>query len=577
MNQQFRAIAIDFDGTLTISGEPSKDVLNAIQEARQKGLRVFLITGRILAELRDVFPSVDDYFDAVVVENGAAFSINGSVRLLSAPVEFELDEALVGRAVPFRRGQVLLASQVAYENSIQAEIRRLGLECQLVRNRGELMVLPPAVSKGLGLSRALQEFGISHHNTVAVGDAENDHSLLAGCEIGVAVENAVEGLKRHADLVLDLPNGEGVAALLRRSILGTQAPLRPRRWRLELGRFENGDRATISASQMNILITGRSKSGKSFLAGGITERLIELGYSACLIDPEGDYKSLGELHGVQCLGKPGQPPDMEQIRNLIKQHFGSVIVDMSTLDADKHADCTERLVAQLSSDRAMLGLPHWIIVDEAHHALGLPGGLLKVLKGGEKGFCLVTYRPQALAERLQDSIDVVLILAGGKRLRGPDPIREIERVFKLDLANQLDSDRNGQALFFRPGDSSEPRWLTLLPRRTAHVRHWHKYLHAKLPPRLRFVFRGSDNSSAAIAANVQDFHDLLRSSEADVLAGHAMRGDFSRWVIEALQDTVMGKEIETTEQSFVSSGRGRNDMDTLKNDVLAAIERRYVD
>lgn len=523
-----------------------------------------------------MFPSVDDYFDAVVIENGAAFSINGSVRLLSAPVPFELDEALVEQAVPFRRGRVLVASQVAYENSIQAEIRRLGLECHVIRNRGELMVLPPGVSKGLGLSCALREFGVSHHNAIAIGDAENDHSLLESCEIGVAVDNAVDGLKRHADVVLDLPNGEGVAAFLRRTILNMEVPLRPRRWRLELGRFEDGERASIASSQLNILITGRSKSGKSFLAGAIAERLIEFGYSICLVDPEGDYRSLSELHGVQCLGKPGQPAEIDQIRNLIKKHFGSVIVDMSLLDTDKHAGCTERLLEQFAKDRKAIGLPHWIIVDEAHHALGLPGGLLKVLQDGEKGFCLVTYQPQALAERLRDSIDVVLILAGGKRLQGPDPIREIEQVFKLDLSNWLDGERNGQALFYQPGQSAKPRWLTLSPRRTAHVRHRHKYLYSKLPPRLRFVFRRPDNSSTAIAKNVHGFHDALRSCETEVLAGHAMRGDFSRWVIEALQDSALGKEIETAEQAFLSSGRGHDDIDILKRGLLAAFERHYV-
>ena len=37
------------------------------------------------------------------------------------------------------------------------------------------------VSKGSGLFGGLGDLGISHHNTIAIGDAENDHSLLEAC------------------------------------------------------------------------------------------------------------------------------------------------------------------------------------------------------------------------------------------------------------------------------------------------------------------------------------------------------------------------------------------------------------
>ena len=94
-------------------------------------------------------------------------------------------------------------------------IRELGLDCQLVRNRGELMILPAGVTKGNGLSEALDAMGLSRHNAIGVGDAENDHSLLDACEVGVAVANAVDALRAHADVVLSSPDGQGVAELLR--------------------------------------------------------------------------------------------------------------------------------------------------------------------------------------------------------------------------------------------------------------------------------------------------------------------------------------------------------------------------
>lgn len=148
MSGWFKAIAVDFDGTLAEGDRPpDDDVLAAVGESRRAGRRVVLVTGRILEELRAVFPAVDDWFDAIVAENGAVLAVEGSARILAAPVEMELDGALVARGVPFRRGQVLLATRADHEVEIGEELRRLGLEAQLTRNRGELMVLPPGVTK----------------------------------------------------------------------------------------------------------------------------------------------------------------------------------------------------------------------------------------------------------------------------------------------------------------------------------------------------------------------------------------------------------------------------------------------
>ena len=52
------------------------------------------------------------------------------------------------------------------------------------------------------------------HNAVAVGDAENDLSLFGIAEIGAAVADAVASVRRLADVVLDKPDGAGVAELL---------------------------------------------------------------------------------------------------------------------------------------------------------------------------------------------------------------------------------------------------------------------------------------------------------------------------------------------------------------------------
>jgi HAD superfamily hydrolase (TIGR01484 family) len=68
-------------------------------------------------------------------------------------------------------------------------IRALGLELQIIFNKGAVMVLPSGVNKASGLRSCLNELSLSPHNVVAIGDAENDHAFLKICECSVATHN----------------------------------------------------------------------------------------------------------------------------------------------------------------------------------------------------------------------------------------------------------------------------------------------------------------------------------------------------------------------------------------------------
>ena len=129
--------------------------------------------------------------------------IDGTTQALSAPVDEALDDALTDRGVPYRRGEVLVAIDGEHAATVVEVIGQLGLDCQIIRNRAALMVLPAGVTKGTGLGAVLTEMNLSAHNTVAVGDAENDLSLFGIAEIGVAVADAIPSVRQHADLVLD--------------------------------------------------------------------------------------------------------------------------------------------------------------------------------------------------------------------------------------------------------------------------------------------------------------------------------------------------------------------------------------
>ncbi len=123
----FRAVALDFDGTLA-DGQVAPATLAALAEARARGIRVILVTGRIMSELRAVFPEVHEHMDAVVAENGALLVTHGGVRLLAAPIGRLVSAGLAARGVAHRSGQVLIAGAAADEPAVLEVVRELGLD-----------------------------------------------------------------------------------------------------------------------------------------------------------------------------------------------------------------------------------------------------------------------------------------------------------------------------------------------------------------------------------------------------------------------------------------------------------------
>ena len=146
-------------------------------------------------------------------------------------------------------GKVIVATWTPHEIAAVELINEMGLEMQVIFNKGAVMILPSGVNKASGLRAALKELGLSPRNTVGVGDAENDHAFLSICECGVAVQNALQALKDRADLVTDGDHGTGIEQLIDQMVKEDLASLDPRltRHRLTLGHRLDGQALTLSA------------------------------------------------------------------------------------------------------------------------------------------------------------------------------------------------------------------------------------------------------------------------------------------------------------------------------------------
>ncbi|MGH6936161.1 MAG: HAD family hydrolase, partial [Methylocella sp.] len=187
----FVALATDYDGTIAENGVVAEATLEALRELKQSGRNLLLVTGRQLPDLKEVLPEIA-LFDLVVAENGGILfdPKTGEETLLAAEPPQAFLDRLQAREVPVSVGRCIVATSEPHQNAVLEAIRELGLELQIIFNKGAVMVLPAGTSKASGVEAALALLKLSPHNLVGIGDAENDHAFLRFCGCAVAVANA---------------------------------------------------------------------------------------------------------------------------------------------------------------------------------------------------------------------------------------------------------------------------------------------------------------------------------------------------------------------------------------------------
>jgi hydroxymethylpyrimidine pyrophosphatase-like HAD family hydrolase len=214
---RFRAVATDYDGTIADDGRVEPSVVRLLEAVRASGRKLILVTGRHLPDLRSVFPRLR-VFDLVVAENGALLydPATGQEELLSETIPAGFIAELQNRGVtPLSLGRGIVATRRSQERAVLDAIRDLGLDLQVIPNKDSVMVLPAGINKGTGLKAALRELGISAHNLVGLGDAENDDDFLRLCECSMAVANALDSVKKRVDIVTHGEDGQGASEILR--------------------------------------------------------------------------------------------------------------------------------------------------------------------------------------------------------------------------------------------------------------------------------------------------------------------------------------------------------------------------
>ena len=565
---RYHAVACDYDGTLAHNGLVNEETVAALERLRSSGRRLIMVTGREMGDLRQRFSRLD-LFDRVVAENGALLYCPKERKekaLAEAPSEdfVSLLEERIGASVSV--GRSIVATWEPHETTVLETIRDRGLELQVIFNKGAVMVLPSGVNKATGLKVALEELGLSPHNTVGVGDAENDHAFFSLCECSVAVVNALPSVKKQADWVTRGDHGAGVIELCEALLSDDLREIEPRlqRHAILLGERESGEVVRLQPYGGNMLIAGPSGVGKSTLASGFLERLAERGYQFCIIDPEGDYST---FEGAVVLGDNHRAPNVDEVFELLNQPSQNVVINLLGIALEHRPPFFAGLQPRLQELRATRGRPHWTVIDEAHHLLHSSWDPAELtVPHVMRGTLMITVHPESVAPAALSVVDLVLAVGEAPERTLANFSRAIGQPPPALAPVEL---QTGEAIAWFRRTSEPPFRFRSEPTKGERQRHHRKYAEGELGPEISFYFRGPEGKLKLRAQNLHVFMQLADGVDDETWLHHLRNGDFSNWFRSIIKDNDLADEAARIEQNPSLSARESRDA------VRAVIEKRY--
>jgi len=562
---RYHVLATDYDGTIAHEGEVDKNTVDGLRRLIASGRRLILVTGRELEDLLRVFDHIE-LFELVVAENGALLyrPKDQSITPLAERPPDEFAVALRERGVdPLSVGHIIVATSEPNETTVLQTIHDLGLELEIIFNKGAVMVLPLGVNKASGLAAALHQIGISPHNSVGVGDAENDHAFLSICECAVAVDNALPSLKERCDEVTDGARGAGVTELIEQLLQDDLSHVRLSRHDVLLGTRAGCDDIRVPPQGTNVLVAGPSSSGKSTLATGLLERVAQRGYQILVIDPEGDYEAFPEaIH----LGTHDRAPTVTEVLDGIEDATSNVVVSLLGAGLEDRPQFLRELLFGLHELRSRTGRPHRIAIDETHHMLPAdstagPGPMPQI-----DGLLMIAPHIRSINADALRTVDLVLALGDGpeKTLQdfsaavgvGPPQVESIE----------LDQD---EVLGWWRGEEKQPFVFRYVPGTAERRRHIRKYAEGDVGEEASFWFRGPDGTLNLRAQNLQLFMQLGDGVDDATWLHHLRQGDYARWLREDVNDEALAAQAQEIQREFA------DDPAESRKQLRRAIERRY--
>jgi hypothetical protein len=561
-------LATDYDGTLAHDGIVDDATAEALVAFRRSGRRLLLVTGRELPDLTRVFSRID-LFDRIVAENGALLfdpATKKETPLAPEPSP-ELIETLRKKGVaPLSVGRSIVATWEPNEKLVLDAIREHGLELQIVFNKGAVMVLPAGVNKASGFHGALEDLGLSAHNVVSVGDAENDHAFLQASGYSVAVANALPAIKDEADLITKGARGAGVAELIEAVLKNDVGAFHSSETRnsVEVGVDADGRPIVVRPHGGSALICGSSGGGKSTVATALLERIVAGGFQICVFDPEGDY---AEFRSGVVFGDAKSPPQLAEVVKLLERPDDSFVINLLAVPTEDRPALLSDFIAAIANLRAKIGRPHWVLMDEAHHLLPAERDVSATASlESLPPVILVTVDPTTLAVDALRKVDDIFAVGD----KAPEAISGFAKALSIP-APQLPQTplAKGEALFWRRSAGRGAQIMKSHAPAEKAERHIRKYAEGALGEDKSFYFRGPMNALNLRAQNLTLFMQMADGVDDDTWLHHLRAHDYSRWIREAIKDEELADELERIE------GQPERDPRATRRAVREAIERKY--
>jgi len=562
---RYQVLASDYDGTLAAHGQVDPAMSNRLQQLKATGRRLVLVTGREMRDLVLVFP---DYhlFDYIVAENGGLIvdCATGEETLLGPPPDAHFVQQLERRGVhPLSVGKVILATWEPHEREVIDTIKETGSELQVIFNKGAVMILPSGVNKATGLMALLRRLHLSPHNTVAIGDAENDLSLLQAAECAVAVANALPSVKSQADWVTSEPQGAGVAQLINRLIATDLAEFDGKlsRHHLQLGETDKGP-FNISPYQRGILLAGVTGGGKTTFTSVILETLMGKDYQFCLIDPEGDYLT---LPGVTTIGNETSIPPFDEIEQLLKEPGQSLVISALSVPLADRPAFFSRLLEVLTRLRVEYGRPHWLILDEAHHLLPTASTMVADRMPADfNNFIIISTSPTALHTCVLEKIGTLITIGENPRY----PFEQLGEMLHRPVPEDIPELGEHDICVWRLDTGEPPFKVHYNQPRQLMQRHKRKYATGDMGDN-SFVFTGPEGRLHLVANNLLLFAHIAAGIDADTWNWHLHRHDFTAWFKETIHDEELAN-VSGAAEALKDSVESRRQILTFINSKYTA-------
>jgi Cof subfamily protein (haloacid dehalogenase superfamily) len=265
---QFTLVAMDLDGTLVSGGHHiAPRCVEAIREARRRGVHIILATGRMHHSAREFAERLELGDQPVISYNGAMVRRAESGELiLHDPLPLDLAQEVLAfciarranihtyvddvmyvlrvdhwarsylertgsvpvpagdvRQLPGEPTKILIIDRPDCAERYLAEAReRFGERVYVTRSLPEYIeFLNPSASKGKALRAVAEHLGVPIEQTLGLGDMINDLPLIEEAGFGVAMHHSPEVVQRAADYVTG-EGQEGVAEAIEKFVLRTE-------------------------------------------------------------------------------------------------------------------------------------------------------------------------------------------------------------------------------------------------------------------------------------------------------------------------------------------------------------------